>query len=121
MRPSTSFFTWVFCPIAAITQSHSTRNSLPLTGFGLRRPLASGSPSSMRRHSSALTRAPFLDHPHGCHEEIHLHSLVRRLHDFNLVGGHLVSGTPIEKPDLSGVEAQRGARAVDGGVAAAHD
>ena len=49
--PSTSSWTFVPWPIAAMTKSQSTTNSLPRTGLGLRRPLASGSPSSIRRHS----------------------------------------------------------------------
>ena len=37
-------------PIASITTSHSTSNSLAGTATGVRRPDASGSPSSMRWH-----------------------------------------------------------------------
>ena len=40
-----------YCPMAAMTWSHSTMNSEPSTGTGRRRPEASGSPSSMRTHS----------------------------------------------------------------------
>ena len=39
--------------------------------------------------------------------------------DLHLVGRHLLAGAPVEQADLVGAEAQRRARAVDGGVAAA--
>ena len=74
-------------------------------------------------HAETLERldpAPLLDHPHWRDEEIHLHPFVFRLHDLHLVRGHFGPGPPVEKPDLAGVEAECRARAVDGGVAAAH-
>jgi len=43
-------------PMAQTTRSTSVVNSEPGTGTGRRRPEASGSPSSMRRHSMARTR-----------------------------------------------------------------
>ena len=45
-------------PKATITSSQGYMNSLPSTGTGLRRPEASGSPSSILMHSAPLT-APF--------------------------------------------------------------
>ena len=44
-----------YCPIALMTWSHSTVNSEPSTGTGRRRPESSGSPSSMRTHSTPHT------------------------------------------------------------------
>ncbi len=58
-----------FCPIAGITVSTAMVNSDPLTAMGRRRPLASGSPSSIFRHSRAVT-LPF--------SAIILEGLVRR-------------------------------------------
>ena len=43
-------------PIAEIAQSQAKRNSEPLTWTGRRRPLASGSPSSIRKHSRPMSR-----------------------------------------------------------------
>ncbi len=42
-------------PMAGITASHGTMNSEPLISMGRRRPLASGSPSSIRVHSIPVT------------------------------------------------------------------
>ena len=48
----------VFEPAATTSMSMSMTNSLPSTAVGRRRPLASGSPSSMRTHSTPDTQ-PF--------------------------------------------------------------
>ncbi len=56
VRPPKICCACVLWPMAAMIQSASTTNSEPRTGLGLRRPLASGSPSSMRRHSRPAAR-----------------------------------------------------------------
>ena len=103
------------------TKSQSMRNSEPRIGFGLRRPLCVG---LAQLHAEALQpRDPAVllaQHPHGRDEEVHLHALVLRLHDLHLVGRHLLARAPVEDAHLGGAQAQGGARAVDGGVAAAH-
>ena len=72
-------------------------------------------------HSTPATRAVLpAQHPHGGDEEVHLHALVLGLRDLRLVGGHLRARAPVEEAHLGDAQAQRGARAVDGGVPAAH-
>ena len=54
--PPSSDCTCVFWPMAAMMKSQSMVNSDPRIGFGLRRPLESGSPSSISTHSRPQTQ-----------------------------------------------------------------
>ena len=59
VNPSGSALLSTLCPIAIITLSTSIVNSEPWTSLGRRRPLASGSPISIRAHFIPVTRLSF--------------------------------------------------------------
>ena len=96
-------------------------NSVPATGSGRRRPDASGSPSAMRWNSTPVTLlfssvttrvgAGLEDGPRALLDR--LVDLVRR--------GHVLHVAAVDERDLLGALADRGARAVHGGEAAADD
>ena len=132
-------------PMATISVSSGSVNSVPGTGTGVRRPLASSSPRRFRMHSMP-TRRPSRRRSHGRDERFQSTPSQGRLDppatwiltgetsvsivdaflegglDFLLEGGHLVPRAAVEDRDaLDVLLAQRHAGGVDGRVAAADD
>ena len=92
------------CPMAEMAKSHGRSYSEPLTGTGLLRPLASGSPSSMRMHRSASSLPSFATMETGAERKTHLDAFFCRGIHLHLVGRHLVHGPPVEDDHLPGAD-----------------
>ena len=104
----------------AMTTVQGTSYSEPATATGRRRPLASGSPSSMRWHFTATARPSLTTTSSGADRNSYDHALVLGLGDLVLDRRHLLAGAPVEQRHVR-AEPARGARGVDRGVAAADD
>ena len=110
-------------PMAEMAKSQGSWYSEPATGTGLRRPLASASPSSMRMQVRALSRPFSCDQLGRGREQDQFHSLFQGGVDLHGVGRHLVARAAVQDRHLVGAQPPGGAGGVEGGVAAAdhHD
>jgi hypothetical protein len=105
-------------PMAAITVEHSMTKSEPATATGRRRPEASGSPSVMRWQVSSRPLAFLSRRRTGARRGSRCARLrLRRLH-FVHCAGHLLPAAAVENAHVLRAQADGGAGAVHGGVAA---